>query len=229
MGDLDRGADDDGAALVGGHRHDERPVDLEHVDGQPDQPGHGRVAHPEVVEGDRDPVRGELLHRLLGRGPQRGERPLGDLQPQQPRWKPRVPQQPLDVVRQVGVVEALGGEVDRHRDGEAGPLPAPRLPDGHAQHVTVEHPDQPAVLHRRDELVGRDDPAPRVVPAHERLDGDHPAGLEFHLGLVVEDQTVLPHRPLQAPDQAVGGHVHGWPIPLAARHRRFSIPVEQRG
>jgi hypothetical protein len=45
--------------------------------------------------------------------------------------------------------------------------------------------DEAARFGERDELIGRDNAARRVAPAHQRLDRRHPPGAAIELGLVL--------------------------------------------
>ncbi len=65
------------------------------------------------------------------------------------------------------------------------------------EHVAPERHDQPGVLGERDELERRDAAAARMVPAHQRLDGDRLAGREVHDRLVLDEQLALLQRALE--------------------------------
>ena len=68
---------------------------------------------------------------------------------------------------------------------------------------------RPGLLGERDEVVGADEAALRVVPAHERLDGVHPAVVQDGLGLVVERQLALLERAPQLADEGQAAGVVG--------------------
>ena len=100
----------------------------------------------------------------------------------------------------VGVLQLLERQVDRQRRGlvvrdaveQALALAAPL-----AQDPAADRHDQPGLLGERDELVGADHPALRVVPAQQRLDAaDRPVAQPDHR-LVVELQLVGDQRALQ--------------------------------
>ena len=102
------------------------------------------------------------------------DRALGDLQGQ-PLGRDVVPaQQAVDLVDQVGVVQAAGGEVDGDARGRARPAAtARRRRSERVEDVGGQRADQPAALGDRDELVGGDPAELGVLPAHQRLDADH--------------------------------------------------------
>src|SRR3954452_5338291 len=87
-------------------------------------------------------------------------------------------------------------------------------------------PGAAQTLGERDEVARRDQTALRVVPADERLDADHAAGLQVEHRLVVEDELVAADRPLQSRCQrhpadrlvrAEAGGVLDWAVALAPR------------
>ena len=80
---------------------------------------------------------------------------------------------------------------------DAHPVPDAHLCQSAVEHRHRERPDQPGVLGERDEHVGADEPAPRVVPAHERLDAGDETGADRGLRLVVDDELALLERAAQ--------------------------------
>ena len=106
-----------------------------------------------------------------------------------------------DLARQALVEQVAGGQV--HRDGQrpAGIGPGARLREGGVQDVAGERADQPGVLGERDELVGKDQAALGVLPAHQGLGADDLAGADADLGLVVQDELAAVQRPAQVPEQ----------------------------
>ena len=102
---------------------DEAAVDLDLVDRQALQVGQRRVARAEVVHGQPDAERAQLVQqrdrpRRVGH-----DRALGHLEGE-PRRRDAVPaQQAGHLVDQIGVLEAAGGEVDG--DAEVDALPPP--------------------------------------------------------------------------------------------------------
>ena len=81
-----------------------------------------------------------------------------------------------------------------------GPMPADLLQRA-VEHVGGERARQPALLRERQEVCGREQPAPRVLPAHERLDaGDGPAR-QVGLRLVVQDELAVVDRVAQLADE----------------------------
>ena len=93
-----------------------------------------------------------------------------------------------DVVGELRIEQAPGGEVDRDRQRHTGLLPDVDLPDGFGKHQIGEGADHAGALGVRDELVRHQQPALRVLPAHERFEAGELAGLHVELGLVVQDE-----------------------------------------
>ena len=56
------------------------------------------------------------------------------------------------------------------------------------EHERGQRAREAALLRQRQEVPGREQPAPRVLPAHERLDAAHGAARQVGLGLVVQDE-----------------------------------------
>ena len=120
--------------------------------------------------------------------------------------------------------EARGGERAPRRSsrGRRGGTAAPRgspprtrraaPPDGNcarlrarlAQDPLAHRHDQARVLGERDEGVGREEAALRVLPAHERLRADDRARREHDLGLEVEDELPVVRRRAAGPTPARG-------------------------
>ena len=73
--------------------------------------------------------------------------------------------------------------------------------------VQRQRADQAGVLGQRDELVRRQQPALRVLPAHQRLDAVDVAGREHGLRLVVDDELVLVERAPQLADERQAARV----------------------
>ena len=122
---------------------------------------------------------------------------LGDLE----RETGRVDAGGLDgrahVAREVGIRELAGRDVDAHVQVRgAGPvvLPAAQLRAGGLEDPAADRDDVPVGLGERDEAVGRQAPARRVLPADQRLDAGDPPGVELDERLVLEEQLVALHR-----------------------------------
>ena len=106
---------------------------------------------------------------------------LGDLERQLLRRQAVAAQRRGHALEHVDVLELDGGEVHVHAD-----VAADRAAAGLVEHELADRHDQPGLLGQRDELAGRDEAALRVLPAHERLGGDHVAGGEAGDRLVLD-------------------------------------------
>ena len=84
---------------------------------------------------------------------------------------------------------------------QAGLHPGAGLRQRAVEHVQRERADQAGVLGQRDERVGVEEAALRVLPAHERLDAGTRPGRQVGLGLEVQDELVLVDRAPQVGDQ----------------------------
>ena len=148
---------------------------------------------------------------------------LGQLERQQVGRYVVLAQHAGDPVRELGVRQRAGGEVDRDRDAQVAVEPLPALGQRGAQHVVGEDPDETGHLGQRDEPVRRDLAVLRVQPADQRLDADQVAGAQVDLGLVADDDLAGGQRRPQLGDQ---------PEPLQALllHRRVvhAIPGGRR-
>ena len=100
-------------------------------------------------------------------------------------------QQLGDVVREAHVEQRRGGGVHRH--GDVQPVLAPcalgaqRLVD----HLERQQPAEAGALDERHELGRRDEAALGVLPAHEGLRAEDPAGAQARLGLEVQDELAV--------------------------------------
>ena len=90
-----------------------------------------------------------------------------------------------DLRREVEVEQVGGPEVDRDAEVAA---EAVDLLQRAVEHERGERAREPALLRERQEVRGREQPAPRVLPAHERLDAARRAARQVGLGLVVQDE-----------------------------------------
>src|SRR3954454_23958699 len=191
-------------------RGDERAVDLELVDGEPAEVAQRRVARAEVVDADLDAEALELDERGQRRARVAHHRRLGHLEAQLPGRHAGHVEDLGHRVDEVGLGELQDGEVDRHRRRRRRALVAPRarLAAGLLEYPAADGGDQPRLLGERDELLRPDQPARRVLPAHERLDaGEHAVGaahlrLVEHAQLVALDGAVEVVLHLQAPQRA---------------------------
>ena len=167
---------------------DERAVDLELVHVEAAQVGQRRVAGAEVVDGQGD---AELAQQAehVGRPHRVGhDQRLGDLEDERARRHPVLAQGLVDLPGQAQVGEVAHRQVHGHRHVVA---LGPPLRDGaqrQVEHRERERRDEAGVLDDRQELVGHDDAALRVPPAHERLEADDRAGAHVDLRLVLQEQ-----------------------------------------
>jgi hypothetical protein len=183
---------------VGVQVGDQRPVDLDGVHELSAHVADGGVARAEVVDGHADTAGAQLLQGQGGLRVLAHQLGLGDLQ-HQVGGVAADPVEPLQhLVGEGGGAQFERGDVDVHRELAAAEDPRP--PPGDLGDRGFEHPDvqwhhQPGVLGDRDEPVGGEQPADRVLPPHQRLDaGDPPAGqlddrLVAHLQLTVVDRV----------------------------------------
>jgi hypothetical protein len=76
------------------------------------------------------------------------------------------------------------------------------------QHVVGEGADEPGPFGQGDEVVGRDQAAFGVLPAHQRLHPQHLAGVGVDLGLIVQHQLLVgvaqAAQPVSLPGSPVG-------------------------
>ena len=137
-------------------------------------------------------------------------------------------------------VELSCGDVDGDVDRIAGLTPRGALTAGLAQDPPADLCDQSCLLQQRDEVVGLNDAAHRVLPADQGL---HPGGLhvaQAERRLVGEEELVLLERFAQVHVQfhAVGNRVlhpgleHGvavLAVPLGAVHRDVRVAQQLLG
>ena len=97
---------------------DERPVDLELVDGKPLEVGERRVARSEVVEREVHPHLVEARQHLDRPVRVEHEHGLGDLDPEEPRLEPAAVELGGDRARKVEVDQVADRQVDGHREVE---------------------------------------------------------------------------------------------------------------
>ena len=156
-----------------GELADERAVDLDLAHRQPLEHEHRRVAGAEVVQAELDVERLEGDQRVHDPGVLGHQGALGELQLEQRRRDP-VPGQRLGHrAGELAAVQVAGGDVDRDGDGQALGPPLRHLRERGVDDELGEPVHEPRGLGERDELVGRDEAAGRVVPAQQRLDADH--------------------------------------------------------
>jgi hypothetical protein len=74
------------------------------------------------------------------------------------------------------------------------PLPGDRLPAGLLEHPAADRHDRAAVLGERNEGVGADPAALRMLPAQQRLDAEHAAAADVELRLVLDLELATVER-----------------------------------
>ena len=104
-----------------------------------------------------------------------------------------------DGVRQLGPGQLAGRDVHRHPQAVGDPRVAPgsELAAGGADDPVADRDNQPGLLGRGNEGIGRDQTPLGMEPANERLDRDDTPGLEVDLGLIVEAQLIPAQRQLK--------------------------------
>ena len=156
------------------------------------------VAGAEVVDRDSQPERLQLLELGEDGLVVSSQEALRDLERERLGRQPRPAQHLGHVAREVGFLELpdrdVDGEVERCMTRSR------ELPLAHAGARGLEYPqaqrhDDPGLLRELDELVGREQPPLRVLPAHERLDTDHAPVVELDDRLVVEAEVLFLERP----------------------------------
>jgi len=90
--------------------------------------------------------------------------------------------------------------IDRHRHGgQAGILPGPVLPTGFAQYPTANRHDQSAFFGHRNELIRRDGPMLRILPADQRFRAGNGARRQIEFRLIKKMKFTLRQSTLQPP------------------------------
>jgi hypothetical protein len=149
--------DDRSVVRVAGHRHDERPVDLQLLDGEPPQVGQRGIPGAEVVDRQVHAQLPETLQdpdcaiRVIH---QHG---LGDLQPQCIGGQPRTQQHVLHGRLQTRVAELARGKVHsdlQRREVEVLGTPRSRLHAGEFKDSGAEPDDQSGLFGDPDEFHG---------------------------------------------------------------------------
>ena len=107
----------------------------------------------------------------------------------------------VDLAGQPEVEQVGGAEVHGDADVVARPAQAADLPQRAVEHEGRQRAREAALLHERQELARPEQPALRMLPAHERLHPAHRPGLQRGLRLVVDDELARPQRAVQLADQ----------------------------
>ena len=114
---------------------------------------------------------------------------LGELELELGRLKLDAFEEAADLVDEVAAPELQGRDVDGEPAGlERAASPAVEIAGCSLEQKSAELADQPAILGKADEAVGRHGTTLRMGPAHERLEADHPAAADLDLRLVDEVQ-----------------------------------------
>ena len=122
-----------------------------------------------------------------------------------------------DRADQVGGREPVRGDVDAHRHSGPQRLPAGRGPAGLLQHPPVQLADQPDLLGQRHEGGRRQQPAPRVLPAHQRLGPVYVPAVQVDHRLEAQPELAPLQRVPQVGLQLGLGHHR-------PAHRRLELP-----
>ena len=80
-----------------------------------------------------------------------------------------------DLAREAAVDQVGDGQVDGHAELAAAVEPAPAVGQRGVEHVQRQRAHQRGLLGDGEELARGEQPALRVLPAHERLDARHAA------------------------------------------------------
>ena len=126
-----------------------------------------------------------------------------------------------DDVEQLGLLELDRRQVHRDLDVVG---PPHRVVAGATDHPLAERHDQPGLLGERNELVGRDQPAGRMPPAHQRFHAAPLPGLDVEERLVVHLELASCDGVAQIAFEGVAGFELG-------RHRlvvdRVAVPARR--
>ena len=192
MRQRDDRVDDRAAGGVAIHLLHELAIDLERVERHPLQLAERRIAGAEVVHVDEHAHGAQPRHGVDGLGGVLHGRGLGDLQAQALRRQARLLEDAGHVVHHGGRDELPVRDVHPHRHLRQRrdlALPPSELQAGVDQHQLAQRHDEAGLLGDGDERVGHHQPARRVTPPHQRLQGRQPTGAVDD-GLVVKLELV---------------------------------------
>ena len=177
----------------------ERAVDLDRVHRQLLEVRQRRVPGAEIVDRQAHAELAQAVEQRRLLLDVLHEVALGELELEHVRGNFRALHRLLD-----GAVEPLAVHHLPHREvhrdaqpGLHGGLPRPDLRARGLQDPLADRDDQPRVLGHVDELVGRKQPAARVLPADQRFDPDQLAARHVQARLVVQHQLVPAQRQAQ--------------------------------
>ena len=228
MAEADDGGDDGPVFGAGVDLPHEGLVDLELVEGETLEVGEAGIAGAEVVDGDRDAQRLELIELPGDLLDVAHHHALGELEGQQAGGDVVAAQGRGDAVDEVGAAELQRRDIDRHRhQRQAGSAPGGELGAHRVEHPLAEAEDQAALLGDGYEAPRQQQAQLRVLPAHQGL-GAHQAAVGGHQRLVVKHQLVAIEGAAQGvfEGQALAAHrVHARGEELDAVAARLLGPV----
>jgi hypothetical protein len=166
------------------HPNDEVAIDLDSVHLERAQRLVRRVPGSEAVDGDRDAFGAKVGDRVgapFGVGHQR---PFGDFEFEPARREPGVGERLQRLAREARILEIADRDVQR-QPGVITPGHQ-QTAGGDAQDRVGDRSDQVRVLSEPDEVQWCDRAVHRVLPPHERFDGDDAAVVHRQLRLVVD-------------------------------------------
>ena len=175
-------ADDRRILVIPRQIGDERLVDLDLVERECGQAAERRIAGAEIVERQRNSDAPEPFDEGMVFQRAFQQHGFGDLDLQPLRRQPGILQRRLDHVEQFGLLELDRRQVDGDLDVGR---PRHRVVAGAPDHPFAERNDQAGLLGQRNELVGRNEPAGRMPPAHQRFRAAPLAGLHVEERLIV--------------------------------------------
>lgn len=189
----------DDRAVIGRNAGDERTVDLQNVDRKATKIAQRAEPRAEVVDGDmyaegREPF--EPTHRLLEVD---HECRLGDFETQLRRIDTDPGDGASDPLHDEGLVELTGRQVDPHDEaGQVGVgVPFGAGSSGDRHHSFTDALDLAGGLGEFDEVARRNQATFLVVPAHERFGPEDLSGDQVDLGLEVDLELIVGHRPAE--------------------------------
>ena len=168
--EVDDGPDDGDVLAALAQRRDEAAVDLDLLHREALEVGQRRVPGAEVVDREADAEVAQPVQQRDGAGGVGHDRALRDLQGEPVRRDAVPPQETVDLLDEVGVVQAARGQVDRHADVVTRRAPLGAGGQRGVEHERGQRADEAAALGDGDELVGRDVTQLGVAPAGQRLD-----------------------------------------------------------
>ena len=198
VGHVDEGAGDAHVLRRCGHLVHERPVDLQHVDGQLAQVAQVGVAGAEVVQRNLDADGSQLGQRARHMFQVVQQHALRHLQAQTVRVHAGFQQDGLNAPGNVGLLQLLHGQVHAHpHRRQAGRVPAHTVFTRGAQNPLAQGNDQARLLGHRNELAGWHVAAHALGPARQRLHAHDPARAQVHLRLVAQVHLLARQRMAQ--------------------------------